>query len=111
MIAQLESLLVNMLEQGLLFGCLGLGVFITFRFFRFPDLTAEGSYPLGGAVAATLLVDGLAIPMILLGRAISRRRLHALDARGLDDIGMSERSRQRERARWCWQRVKLDDLP
>lgn len=59
MIAQLESLLVNMLEQGLLFGCLGLGVLITFRFFRFPDLTAEGSYPLGGAVAATLLVGGV----------------------------------------------------
>lgn len=59
MIAQLEALLVNMLEQGLLFGCLGLGVLITFRFFRFPDLTAEGSYPLGGAVAATLLVGGI----------------------------------------------------
>jgi len=59
MIAQIESLLVNMLEQGLLFGCLGLGVLITFRFFRFPDLTAEGSYPLGGAVAATLLVGGV----------------------------------------------------
>ena len=59
MIAQLESLFVNMLEQGLLFGCLGLGVLITFRFFRFPDLTAEGSYPLGGAVAATLLVGGV----------------------------------------------------
>ncbi|MBL8702911.1 MAG: ABC transporter permease [Alphaproteobacteria bacterium] len=58
MIAQLESLLVNMVEQGLLFGCLGLGVLITFRFFRFPDLTAEGSYPLGGAVAASLLVAG-----------------------------------------------------
>lgn len=48
-----------MLEQGFLFGFLGLGVLITFRFFRFPDLTTEGSYPLGGAVAATLLVDGV----------------------------------------------------
>ncbi len=47
-----------MLEQGFLFGFLGLGVLITFRFFRFPDLTAEGSYPLGGAVAAALLVAG-----------------------------------------------------
>ena len=42
---QVTSLLVNMLEQGALFGFLGLGVLITFRFFRFPDLTAEGSYP------------------------------------------------------------------
>lgn len=58
-VAQLQSLLVNMLEQGFLFGFLGLGVLITFRFFRFPDLTAEGSYPLGGAVVASLLVAGV----------------------------------------------------
>jgi putative ABC transport system permease protein len=58
MSAQLGALLLNMLEQGFLFAFLGLGVLITFRFFRFPDLTAEGSYPLGGAVAAALLVQG-----------------------------------------------------
>jgi putative ABC transport system permease protein len=58
-VAELHFLIVNMLEQGFLFGFLGLGVLITFRFFRFPDLTAEGSYPLGGAVAATLLVGGV----------------------------------------------------
>jgi putative ABC transport system permease protein len=56
---QLQALALNMLEQGFLFAFLGLGVLITFRFFRFPDLTAEGSYPLGGAVAAALLVAGL----------------------------------------------------
>jgi putative ABC transport system permease protein len=56
---QLQSLLLNMFEQGFLFAFLGLGVLITFRFFRFPDLTAEGSYPLGGAVAAALLVEGI----------------------------------------------------
>jgi putative ABC transport system permease protein len=55
---QVRALALNMLEQGFLFGFLGLGVLITFRFFRFPDLTAEGSYPLGGAVAASLLVSG-----------------------------------------------------
>ncbi|MFZ0112933.1 MAG: ABC transporter permease [Xanthobacteraceae bacterium] len=57
--AQLQALILNMFEQGFLFAFLGLGVLITFRFFRFPDLTAEGSYPLGGAVAAALLVQGL----------------------------------------------------
>lgn len=56
---QFTTLVVNMFEQGFLFGFLGLGVLITFRFFRFPDLTAEGSYPLGGAVVATLLVARL----------------------------------------------------
>ncbi len=53
---QVTSLVANTFEQGLLFAFLGLGVLITFRFFRFPDLTAEGSYPLGGAVVAALLV-------------------------------------------------------
>ena len=56
--AQIESLVRTMFEQGFLFAFLGLGVLITFRFFRFPDLTAEGSYPLGGAVAAKLIVSG-----------------------------------------------------
>src|SRR5215469_5213888 len=56
--SQLQALLTNMLEQGFLFAFLGLGVLITFRFFRFPDLTAEGSYTLGGAVVAALLVSG-----------------------------------------------------
>ena len=56
--AQFQSLALNMFEQGFLFGFLGLGVLITFRFFRFPDLTAEGSYTLGGATVAALLVSG-----------------------------------------------------
>jgi putative ABC transport system permease protein len=55
---QLLALILNVLEQGALAGFLGLGVLVSFRFFRFPDLTAEGSYPLGGAVAASLLVAG-----------------------------------------------------
>jgi len=55
-LAQLQAMLVSTFEQGFLFSFLALGVLITFRFFRFPDLTAEGSYPLGGAMVATLLV-------------------------------------------------------
>src|SRR5437764_11680091 len=55
----LQTLVASTFEQGFLFAFLGLGVLITFRFFRFPDLTAEGSYPLGGAVAASLLTGGL----------------------------------------------------
>lgn len=56
--AQFEALVRTMFEQGFLFAFLGLGVLITFRFFRFPDLTAEGSYPLGGAVVSALIVSG-----------------------------------------------------
>ncbi len=58
-----------MFEQGALFSFLGIGVLITFRFFRFPDLTAEGSYPLGGAVAATLIVAGIN-PFLATGLAV-----------------------------------------
>ena len=65
---QVSSLVVNMLEQGCLFAFLGLGVLISFRFFRFPDLTAEGSYPLGGAVVAALLV-GRVNPFVATGVA------------------------------------------
>jgi putative ABC transport system permease protein len=57
-VTQLQALILDTLEQGTLAGFLGLGVLVSFRFFRFPDLTAEGSYPLGGAVAASLLVAG-----------------------------------------------------
>ncbi|MBT4463826.1 MAG: ABC transporter permease [Rhodospirillaceae bacterium] len=47
------------IEAGLLFGLVALGVFITFRVLDFPDLTVDGSLPLGAAVAATLIVAGV----------------------------------------------------
>jgi putative ABC transport system permease protein len=43
------------LEIGLVFSLVALGVLITFRILQFPDLTVDGSFPLGGAVAATLI--------------------------------------------------------
>lgn len=46
------------LEQGLAFGLMALGVYVTFRVLDFPDLTADGSFALGGASAAALLVAG-----------------------------------------------------
>lgn len=46
------------IEIGLIFGLVALGVFISFRIINFPDLTVDGSFPLGGAVAATLMVTG-----------------------------------------------------
>lgn len=47
------------LEIGLIFGLVALGVLISFRLLRFPDLTVDGSFPLGGAVAATLISAGM----------------------------------------------------
>ncbi|ALO36894.1 ABC transporter permease [Alcaligenes faecalis] len=46
------------LEIGLIFGLVALGVLISFRILRFPDLTVDGSFPLGGAVAAILISQG-----------------------------------------------------
>lgn len=50
--------LMGALEIGLIFALVALGVLISFRILNFPDLTADGSFPLGGAVAATLIAGG-----------------------------------------------------
>jgi putative ABC transport system permease protein len=47
------------IEIGLVFGLVGLGVFLSFRILNFPDLTVDGSFPLGAAVCATLIVHGV----------------------------------------------------
>src|SRR5437762_13892106 len=52
------SLLIGALTIGLILSLLALGVLISFRIFRFPDITADGSITFGAAVAATLLVKG-----------------------------------------------------
>jgi putative ABC transport system permease protein len=54
----LRSLIVSSAEQAVLYAFLALGVYLSFRILRFPDLTVEGSFPLGGAVAARLLETG-----------------------------------------------------
>ncbi|MDI3324866.1 ABC transporter permease [Pontibacterium granulatum] len=46
------------LEIGLIFGLVAMGVYLTFRVLDFPDLTVDGSFTLGAAVAATLIVSG-----------------------------------------------------
>lgn len=51
--------LVPILEIGLIFSFVALGVFFTFRVVDFPDLTVDGSFPLGACVAATLLSQGV----------------------------------------------------
>ncbi|MDJ0981290.1 MAG: ABC transporter permease [Kiloniellales bacterium] len=46
------------LEIGLVYGLVALGVFLSFRVLNFPDLTVDGSFPLGAAVTAALIVVG-----------------------------------------------------
>jgi len=47
------------LELGLLYSLVTLGVYLTFRTINFPDLTVDGTFPLGAAVAAALIVKGI----------------------------------------------------
>lgn len=46
------------LAQGLGFGAVAMGVYLTFRILNFPDLTIDGSFPLGAAVSAAIIVAG-----------------------------------------------------
>src|SRR6476646_6828717 len=57
------SLLLGAFTIGLILSLLALGVFISFRIFAFPDITADGSITLGAAVAATMLVNGASPPL------------------------------------------------
>ena len=56
--------------QGLGFSALGLGIFLTLKIFNIPDITTDGSYTLGGAVTAIMLVNGFN-PCITLLIAVS----------------------------------------
>ena len=53
------SVLPISLQQGLAYALVALGIALTFRVLAFPDLTVDGSFPLGGAVAARLIVQGV----------------------------------------------------
>jgi len=46
------------IETGLVFAFVGIGVYLAFRILDFPDLTVDGSFPLGGAVTAVLILGG-----------------------------------------------------
>ena len=50
---------VSILEQGLIYGILSLGIYITYKILDFPDLTVDGSFPLGAAVTALLITKGV----------------------------------------------------
>ena len=50
--------LLGAVELGLVYALVALGVFLSFRVLNFPDLTVDGSFPLGAAVAAALIVAG-----------------------------------------------------
>lgn len=53
------DMIITILEQGLIYGILGLGGYITYKILDFPDLTVDGSFPLGASVTAMLITHGI----------------------------------------------------
>ncbi|NLL73271.1 MAG: ABC transporter permease [Clostridiales bacterium] len=53
------TLIIGILEEGLAYGVLALGVYITYKILDFPDLSVDGTFPLGGAVTVALISMGL----------------------------------------------------
>lgn len=53
------SLITSTIGQGLLWGILALGLFLTFRILNFPDMTVEGTFPFGAAICISALVHGV----------------------------------------------------
>ncbi|MDN6318920.1 MAG: ABC transporter permease [Marinobacter sp.] len=57
------------IETGLIYGLVAFGIYISFRVLDFPDLTVDGSFPLGAAVAAVLIMQGWN-PWVATGAAV-----------------------------------------
>ncbi len=53
------ALLLSVLEQGLIYAVMGLGVYITYKILDFPDLTVDGSFPMGAAITCVLITGGM----------------------------------------------------
>ncbi|MFA6771720.1 MAG: hypothetical protein WCS74_03650 [Dehalococcoidales bacterium] len=52
------DMLISILEQGLIFAIMAMGVYITYKILDFPDLSVDGTYPLGAAVTVALISAG-----------------------------------------------------
>jgi len=59
------ALLLSVLEQGLIYAILALGVYITFKILDFPDMSVDSSFPLGAAVTALMMSKGIS-PLLTL---------------------------------------------
>src|SRR5690554_4332553 len=53
------SFWLGILQQGMFFGIMGLGIYLTFRVLNYADLSVEGTFTLGAAVVCTAIVNGI----------------------------------------------------
>lgn len=65
------SMIVSAIGQGLLWSILGIGLFLTFRILDFPDMTVEGTFPFGAAVAVALISHGFSPVFGLVGAFVA----------------------------------------
>ncbi|MDD6194438.1 MAG: ABC transporter permease [Lachnospiraceae bacterium] len=65
-IATLFSAMPGNVAQGIIWGIMALGVFMTFKLLNFADLTVDGSFATGGAVAVILITGGWSVPAALI---------------------------------------------
>lgn len=69
------ELVISILEQGFIYAILALGIYITYTILDFPDLTVDSSFPLGAAVCAVLITNGvnpyITLPLAFIAGGIS----------------------------------------
>ena len=67
----LISALPGNIAQGVIWGIMALGVYLTFRILNFADLTVDGSFATGGAVTVMLVINGWSVPTALLAAVVA----------------------------------------
>lgn len=69
------TILSGIFEEGLIYAVMALGVYITYKILDFPDLSVDGTFPLGAAVTASLILNGvspiLALPLSFCAGALA----------------------------------------
>ena len=53
------SIILGVLNEGLIYALMALGVYITYTILDFPDLSVDSTFPMGAAVTATLILAGM----------------------------------------------------
>ena len=71
------SALPGNIAQGIIWGLMGLGVFLTFKLLNFADLSVDGSFATGGAVTAVMLINHRSNPCRSCGRSCNGTSSHA----------------------------------
>ena len=64
------GIIIGVLEQGLIYGIMALGICISYKILDFPDLSVDGTFPLGAAVSTALVCRGINPWLCLLAAAV-----------------------------------------